>query len=70
MTISIVANGGGPVGFGLLLLPFLFSYHMLLISAFRELFTKKKNYTTYVINCLGLMWMSVGLGFLEVMKLL
>jgi len=63
-TFQFIKTEGGPMGFGLWLLPFLFSYHIFLISAIKELILKEKNFSIYVINCLGLIWIIIGVAII------
>jgi hypothetical protein len=53
----IIKNAGGPMGFGLLMLPFLLSTNLFLIPAGLTLRQKSsESVGLLIINCLGLIW--------------
>jgi len=62
-TIIIIADRGGPMGFGALVLPFLFSYHLFLISAIKEIKYKGKSHKYLTVNCIGLIWILLSTWF-------
>jgi hypothetical protein len=57
LSFTIISNAGGPMGFGLLLIPILLSTNLLLITAGLSFKEKYKN-SLYLlaINSLGLVW--------------
>lgn len=55
MTIKQIYLSGGPMGYGLLIIPFTLTINLFLISAFYSLKkTNEKNITLIVINSIGL----------------
>lgn len=57
LSIRIMKNGGGPMGYGLLLLPILFTINFLIISACRAYYPKyQTSIELLVFNSIGLIW--------------
>ena len=55
LTIKQIYLGGGPMGYGLLIIPFTLTINLFLISAFYSLKkTNEKNITLIIINFIGL----------------
>jgi hypothetical protein len=55
LTIKQIYFGGGPMGYGLLIIPFTITINLFLISAFYSLKkTNEKNIRLIVINLIGL----------------
>jgi hypothetical protein len=55
MTIKQIYLSGGPMGYGLLIIPFTLTINLFLISSFYSLKkTNEKNITLIVINSIGL----------------
>lgn len=57
-TIKIVVTVGGPWGYGLLALPYLFVAHLFIINAIYWLKRSKKLKLSLVINILGILYCS------------
>ena len=57
LNYSVIRDAGGPMGYGLLMLPVLLSTNFLLITAVLGFKDKYKNSVLlFVINCIGLLW--------------
>lgn len=59
-TYLVLKDQGGPMGFGLFILPVLFTYHFFLITSIKEILSSKNNFSIFTINCLGLVWILTG----------
>lgn len=60
LTCNIISRGGGPMGYGLLMLPVTFSIHLLIITSLMAM--KRNNVqptrlALFIINSAGLSWM-------------
>jgi len=66
-SFQIIQTGGGPMGIGFIALPFLISYHLFVISSIKEIVIKRKSFSNYVINCIGLIWMLIGCSIIVIM---
>jgi hypothetical protein len=63
-SVEIVINGGGPFGFGLLLLPFTFFIHIFFITSLMIFFKKfQANKVLIWLNVIGLLICGVFLGY-------
>jgi hypothetical protein len=61
MTILNIIYGEGSHGFDRLISPITVSYHLFIPTALIQLFRKKISNLLFVINCLGLTWLLVGI---------
>ncbi len=67
-TILNILTGGGKFGYGLLILPFTFSYHLFIVTALIELLRKRKSKLTLILNYIGLTWIIIGIIFIITMN--
>jgi hypothetical protein len=64
MSIEIIINGGGPFGFGLLLLPFTFFIHIFFITSLMIFFKKfQANKILIWLNVVGLLICGFFFGY-------
>lgn len=55
-TFVILKDGGGPMGFGIMILPITLSINLLLIPAIMDLNKRRKGSFSTIINSFGLIW--------------
>ncbi len=63
-SVQIIATGGGPWGWGLLLLPITMIAHIFLLVAIRSLIHKEPSLSLRIWTVLGALWCLAWMAFL------